>query len=142
MFDLTDFGHPLRELDRLQEDLERLFTGVRRRLAVPASPPVAVWVNDEAVFVTAELPGVAAEDLDVSVVTDNLTIRGKRTSGDAPSKAYLRKERPEGEFVRTISLPFRVDPEEVEAKIKNGVLELRLGRAREDRPRKVAVRSE
>ena len=97
-----------------------------------------MYANEDGVAVTAELPGVRAEDLEVSAFQDTLTLRGKRPAPDE-ARAYHRRERQQGEFVRTLNLPFRVDPNRVEANLENGVLRLSLHRPEEDKPKRIKI---
>ena len=105
---------PFEEMRRLQDEMNRLFssTAVSRRRPPAGFPAVNAYANENGIALTAELPGVRAEDLDISVFRDTLTLRGKR---EAPEEAtaYHRRERLQGEFVRSINLPFQVDPERV-----------------------------
>jgi len=103
-------------------------------------PLVDVWTSQEGAIVIAEIPGVATEDLDVSVLADTLTIRGKREQPVLDEgEDYVRQERFTGEFVRAVQLPFRVNPDQVEASHHNGVLTIKLTRPAEDLPRRITV---
>lgn len=135
--------HPLgqlrAEMDRLFED----FLGGGARSVEPApgvrpSPAFNLWEEGDNLFVESELPGVRPEDLDISVVGDQLTLRGQRPApgGDV---AYHRQERWAGQFARQLSLPCQIDAEAVEATLRDGVLMLKLPKAPAHRPRKIAV---
>src|SRR5690606_31893910 len=92
------------------------------------------------VVLTAELPGVNPDDLDVSVVGDTVTLSGRREPDASDDDArYHRRERWHGDFTRTLQLPFRIDVENVDATFKKGVLMLTLPRADEDRPRRIEI---
>lgn len=133
-----------REMDRLQRDMNRLFnqyTSPRRRIT-PSYPAVNVWFNDESLVVSAEMPGVIAENLDINVQRDNLTISGTLGAEELPEGArYHRKERSSGQFSRTIQMPFAVDPDAVDASFKDGVLNITLPRAEADKPKKITIKS-
>ncbi len=131
---------PLEEIRRLQDEMNRLYSTTR---LTPAAnfPPVNAYANEDGVAITAQLPGVEADDLDISVFRDTLTLRGKRPPEPAEAKAFHRRERLRGEFVRNISLPFRVDPERVEASMQDGTLRLSLHRPEEDKPRRIRISS-
>jgi len=118
--------------------MERLFTGLQRPFA-PDFPAMNVWTNEEHAIVTAELPGVAEEDIDVSVTGSTLTLRGERKAAEGGE--YHRQEREEGSFVRTLDLPFQVNASQVEARLARGVLHIKLPRAEEDKPRKIAIQT-
>jgi len=129
-----------REFDRLQREMNRIVNDF-----VPGTlgsfPPINIWADEESVLVMAELPGVEAEELDVSIVGDSVTLSGERRTeqADDGDVRYHRQERWQGNFSRTMQLPFRIDAENVEANFRHGVLEVRLPRAAEDRPKKISV---
>jgi HSP20 family protein len=132
------FFDSFRELERMQSRLNRLFE--YSRASVVEFPPVNVWTSEDEALLTAEIPGIAAEDIDISIVNATLTLRGKREAEPVQEGQTLhRNERGFGQFARTISLPFRVDQDKVEANFKNGVLSIRLPRAEADKPRKISV---
>lgn len=133
-----------REMDRMQREMNRIFTDylpVRTRIA-PSFPALNLWINEESVIVNAELPGVKAEDLDISLEEGTLTLSGKRITEDLPEEGKAkRQERRYGNFTRNLHLPFKVDQEHVQATLKNGVLKLLLPRAEEDKPKKIIIRT-
>jgi HSP20 family protein len=132
-------------MDRLRREMNRLFSDwpARSRLGTaPSYPAMNVWVDENSAIVTAELPGVLPEHIDISVEDDTLTLRGDRQPDKAEEGlTYHRRERRYGNFVRTSKMPFRVDAENVEATFKNGILSVVLPRAEEDKPKKIAVRA-
>lgn len=133
-----------REMDRLQRDMNRIFTqhSPSRLRTAPSYPAINIWANEDSQFVSAEMPGVHVEDIDISVNGDTLTISGERSSGDIPENAhFLRKERGFGEFSRTIQLPFVVDAEKVEASFKNGVLIITLPQIEAEKPKKISIKN-
>jgi len=128
------------DMRRLQDEVNRLFSssfGGRRRPSA-GFPAVNAYANEDGIALTAEIPGVRPEDLDISVFRETLTLRGRRQAAEE-AKAYHRRERPQGEFVRTINLPFQVDPERVEANLQDGLLLLSLHRPEEDKPKRIKV---
>jgi len=137
--ELTGPWDPWKELDRLQDEVSRAF-GTGRVGPGWDYPPVNVWSGDEAVVVTAEVPGIDPADLDISVVNDTLTLRGARKAEELnKDERYHRRERGYGDFVRTVQLPFRIDGDHVEAKVNKGVLVVHLPRAAEDRRKRITV---
>jgi len=121
---------PFRNIRRLQDEVSRL-----------EFPAVNVFVNQDGVIITAELPGVRSEDLDILTHRDSVTLSGERQTETKEARGYHRRERRGGRFVRTVSLPFVVDPNMVEADLVNGVLTLVLPRAEEDKPRRINVKA-
>jgi HSP20 family protein len=133
-----------RDVDRLQREINRMFedySPMRLRTA-PSYPALNVWNSEQGLLVTAEVPGVSPEDIDISVIGDNLTLSGVRKPDELNEGArYHRQERGYGKFARTLQLPFPVNVEKIEATFKNGVIHIAMPRAEEDRPRKIAVKS-
>jgi HSP20 family protein len=129
-----------RELDRLQDEVNRLFSGVRPR---PAEfPALNVYASADDAVVTAEVPGVDPESLDVAVEDDVLTIRGTRPEpATTDGRTWHRRERGHGDFLRSLTLPFRVESDRVEADYSRGILSVKLPRAEADKPRKIQVKT-
>lgn len=133
---------PFAEMRRVHNEMNRLFTEFEDRRTTAAFPPINLWVGDNSVVVTAELPGIAEKDLDLAVREDTLTIQGKREpvgEADSDSVAWHRRERLYGTFSRAVELPFRVDPDKVQARFANGVLEVELQRPEEDKPKRIRI---
>ncbi|MBI4615708.1 MAG: Hsp20/alpha crystallin family protein [Planctomycetes bacterium] len=133
-----------REFGRLQQECSELFS---RRGAGRADggtyPALNVWMDEEDATVQAEVPGIDPKDLEISVVGQTLTLRGARKPLELKEgESYHRRERTSGEFTRTVELPFRVDGDKVSASYSKGILEIRLPRAAQDRPTKIAVKAE
>ncbi len=103
-------------------------------------PPVNVWEEGENLLVEAELAGVKGEDLDISVVGDELTIKGRRTGGE-DGITFHRRERATGEFVRVLRLPVEVDANRVDAALNDGVLLITLPKSEAAKPRRVQVKA-
>ena|SRR4030065_464951 len=99
---------------------------------------VDVEAGDEAYDISALVPGLEADDLEIEVLNNTVTIRGEFKDGNDHSK-YLVSELPSGRFGRVITLPTAADANKVEATIKNGVLSLRIPKAEEDRPKTIKV---
>lgn len=143
---LSDFGRfgfePLfGEMRRMQNEMNRLMSGAGASAVARGFPPLGLWVGENSVVVSAELPGVGAEDLDITVHEDVLTLQGKREAKDVGEDVvWHRQERDYGGFSRTIQLPFRVDPERVNARFDNGVLQIELRRPEADLPKKIQIR--
>lgn len=135
---------PWREIRQLREEFDRMMnrrssTSVNRPSEFPA---VNIWSNEENIIVTAELPGVQVDDVNLTVHNDQLTVRGKRQCHEcAENEVFHRRERGFGEFVRTIGLPFAVDSEKVDATFSNGILKITLPRAEADKPKQISIKS-
>ncbi|KEO55281.1 Hsp20/alpha crystallin family protein [Thioclava pacifica] len=110
--------------------------------ARPAFPAVNIWQNDEAVAITAELPGVDPADIDIHVKDNVLTLSGERKAPDLPEGArWHRNERGYGKFSRAVRLPFAASDDKVEARMTDGVLRIVVGRPEEDKPKKIAIKA-
>jgi HSP20 family protein len=133
---------PFRELRRLQSEMDRLMgtlSGAAEFAAGGAFPAVNVYAGQEGIAVVAELPGVEKDDLEVQAHQDTLTLRGTRRPASERGDAYHRRERRSGAFTRSIHLPYRIDPDRIEAHLENGVLRLSLARPEEDKPRRITI---
>ncbi len=128
---------PFAVLRRLQEQGDRTFATQRN---VASFPAVNLWQGSDSAALTAELPGVDPADVDVSVKEDLVTISGERKPPATDDAAvWHRRERGYGRFSRVVQLPFRVDPDRVEARLQDGVLQMELHRPEADRPRRIAI---
>jgi HSP20 family protein len=131
---------PFTELRRMQSEMNRLFSGFGAATA-REFPPINIWLGDNSVVVTAELPGVTASDVNLNLQEDVLTLAGKREPKTQQGNVnWQRRERAYGNFSRAVQLPFRVDPEKVQARFNNGILEVELQRLEADRPKKIEIR--
>ena len=138
---------PFKEFAHMQDRLNRAFSDAYGRsdegLFSSGSwlPPVDIYQNGEHELVLkAELPDMARENIDVTVVDGTLTIRGeKKLSSEVKEEQFHRVERRYGTFSRSFSLPPTVDAGKVGAEYKNGVLTVKLPMREESKPRQVKV---
>jgi HSP20 family protein len=114
---------PFRDVRRLQAEMNRLFENSAPQRAGDF-PAVNVYANQDGAVITAELPGVRSDDLDISVHRDSVTLAGERRTETDEATGYHRRERGQGRFVRALSTPFQIDPKRVEASMRNGALEV------------------
>jgi HSP20 family protein len=133
----------------LREAMDRLFqeSVVRpgSRILAPYGGELALdmYETDNEVVVTAALPGVKPEEVEITITGDTLTIKGETTSGTTVEKVnYLRQERRYGAFTRTIALPTPIQADKAEAKFKDGVLTLSIPKADEAKPKTIKVKTE
>ena len=132
---------PFVELRRMQSEMNRLFSGFSATTARDF-PPISIWLGDNSVVVTAELPGVARNDVTINLQEDVLTLEGKREPTlQQDNVNWQRRERAYGTFQRAVQLPFRVDADKVQARFNNGILEIELERLEADRPKKIEIRA-
>ena len=138
---------PFGVLKSFQDEINRLFDGDSygsvAAIASSTNPRINVWSDDDHVVVAAELPGINPDALEVSVLDNSITLRGKRSTLNAPGaeKRILKSERFAGEFSRTVDLPFTVNSAGVEAEYKAGILSVKLPRAEEEKPKRISVRT-
>jgi len=119
--------------------MNRLFFGYAP--AAREFPPINIWLGDDSVVVTSELPGVTADDVNISLQEDVLTLAGARRPKQEQDTNWQRRERAYGTFSRAIQLPFQVDPDKVQARFNNGSLEIEMERLEADRPKKIQIRA-
>lgn len=128
-----------KELDSLQNEFERIFSSMFPTHAAEY-PATNVEVTDSGAVLEAELPGVKADNLEIEVVHDTITLKGRiEKEAEENASRYIRRERGYGEFARSISFPFRLDPEKVSARLENGILRIELKRPEEEQPRRITI---
>jgi len=129
---------PFSELQRLQRDIDRVLVGNQDSRDV--FPAVNVWASNENVIVTAELPGMSADSIDISVQGDQFTLQGERMPDETSEDVVChRLERGAGKFTRVLHLPYEVDSGKVIAKYHSGVLVVTLPRTETSKSRKIIV---
>jgi len=127
------------EMLNLQREMNRLFSNMGQK-SPQEYPAVNIWEKGGSAVITAELPGIDPEKLDISVSGDTVTISGealRETLGDG--ETYLRQERGIGNFKRNIQLHFQINAQEVEARYEKGILAIVLPRVKEDLPKKIKI---
>lgn len=132
------------DMDQLQREMNRLFDATNKGHVFnsPSYPAINIWTNEDGQHISAEMPGVHPDNIDIDVTGDALSISGERKPDEVAKEAhYHRRERSYGSFSRTIQLPFMVDTSKVEANFKNGVLMISLPRAEADKPKKITIKS-
>ena len=138
---------PARELQTLQQEVNRLFgaafdSGAAGNSEIPRRwiPAMDLLEEDERFVLRADLPGVEEESINVELQDNVLTISGERAPEHrAQDGGYQRLERAWGAFSRSLTLPAGIDPESIEASLNNGVLEVRVPKPEERKPRRVAI---
>jgi HSP20 family protein len=136
---------PFREMASLQNDMSRLMNGILGTANGNGDtrtwiPPVDVWETADEVVYAFDLPGMSEEDVSVELDEGTLTISGARERTDEVSNDSLyRYERRFGSFSRTIGLPQGVTDDSVRAEYKNGVLEVRVTKPEQPKPRRIQI---
>lgn len=135
------FGTIDQELRRMQRDVDRMFNryGMRSERTLPA---VNAYADSDEVLVTSELPGVTPEDIDISIEGNTLGLTVARKPDEAKEgQQYQRRERWYGRFSRTLTIPFQIDQDKVNARFSKGILYLTLPKAESEKPRKIQVQA-
>lgn len=136
---------PLREVDTLQREMNRLFdhlapTWERDANNIAFLPAVELHETPEAIQLKLEVPGMEAKDLDVQVTAEAVAISGERRSEmKTEEKGLTRSEFRYGSFRRVIPLPGRIQNDQVQAEYKNGILSLNLPKVEAEKNRVVKV---
>ena len=133
------------QLSQFQREMNRLFDrwGGATPAAAPAFPPVNVREEDDHVVLEAELPGLQLKDLEIFVTGGNqLTLKGERRPELPEKGVWHRQERGFGKFSRSLTLPFAVNSDKVDARFENGVLLVKLPKHESAKPRKIQVKGE
>ncbi|MBD1938736.1 Hsp20/alpha crystallin family protein [Microcoleus sp. FACHB-68] len=136
---------PFREIDSLQREMNRLFDTLTpaadgRTNGVAFIPAAEMQETPEAIHLKLEVPGLEAKDLDVQVTAEAVAISGERRSeAKTEENGMMRSEFRYGKFQRVIPLPGRVQNNQVQAEYKDGILQLTLPKAEEEKNRVVKV---
>jgi len=137
---------PFEELDRMRRQMDRVLSSYSDDMpgsGIAGVFPLANLSEDkDAYYVRAELPGIKANDLDISITGKTLSISGERSiTAHGDKVKYHRREREAGSFSRVITLPGQADANKVEAQCSNGVLTIVLPKAESAKPKQIAVKA-
>ena len=142
---------PMSDLISIREEMNRLFDNFfgelpERRMGLLEgewSPSVNVAETDEEIVVTAELPGVKQDDVDISVADNILTLKGeKKEEKEIKKENYHRVERRYGSFQRSIGLTVGVQANKAKASYKDGILTVTIPKAEEAKPKQIKINIE
>lgn len=144
--------NPTADTSNLSQRMERFFdemvgrgmrTSEERSLRGSWAPAINILEREEAMVITADLPGLKAEDVEVTVEEGTLTIRGERKLDElSEGETYHRVERLYGVFERSFTLPSSIDVERIDARFANGEMILNLPKREESKPRSVKIKVE
>jgi HSP20 family protein len=137
-----------REMDRMMEDFvgrrsrwPSLWSGEPGRELI--SPAIDIYEENDDIVVTAELPGMTKDDIEVDVADSHLTLKGEKKKDEKiEEEDYFACERSHGAFHRSLELPAHVQADKVTASFKNGVLEIRLPKTEEAKTKEIKVKIE
>jgi HSP20 family protein len=138
---------PFRELAALQNEMSRWMSGV----SGPGNgsgqssswlPAVDVWETEKELVLSFDLPGIPEDKIAVELDENVLTVSGERErTSEHSSERFYRFERRYGQFARSVSLPAGVDDDDVQASYRDGVLEIRIAKPEEQKPRRIEIGS-
>ena len=140
------YDSPFADFDQLRRGMLRLFDSVAGDasgdVGAGVFPPMNITQDDDNFYLRAEVPGIKADELSISAVRNRVSVSGRRQiPAEHERVSYHRKERAEGSFNRTVTLPSEVDAQRVDARYADGVLTLTLPKAEEAKPRQIPVRT-
>ena len=144
-FSDESFRRPFRELERMRQDMDRLMEGFGGRFyRLPTAgvfPLINLTEDKDSYFVRAELPGLKADELEISASGNTLAISGERKIAlEGETVRYHRREREAGTFSRVISLPGEVDSDRINAELKDGILTIHVPKAEKAKPKQISVK--
>ena len=134
---------PFRELGTLQSEMSRLMNGMLEgngRQSQNWVPALDVWETPTEVVYAFDLPGIREEQITIEVKDETLTVSADREKTEETSeKGFYRFERRYGTFARAVGLPQGVDQDNISARYENGVLEVRVPKPEEQKPKKIEL---
>jgi len=138
---------PTRELHTVQSEINRLFNSFFDTPAPDGGNQLRRWIpatdlveNESEYVLRADLPGLTQDDVSIELDDNVLTLSGERKAEhEGREEGYYRLERAFGSFARSLTLPDGVDPDGITANFRNGVLEVRVPKPEQRKPRKVAI---
>lgn len=139
---MTFYISPYRRMTNMREAMNRMFEeSIAETSASEREMRLAVdvQVEDEAYELIALVPGLEADDLNIDILNNTVSLRGEFKSNEKEDGKYLICELPAGRFSRVITLPTALDPTNTDASIKNGVLRIRVPKAEAHKPKSIKV---
>ncbi|MEW6218190.1 MAG: Hsp20/alpha crystallin family protein [Thermodesulfobacteriota bacterium] len=136
------FWNPWVEFERLHREMDRLLYGVPSAVSprMGVFPALTVSEDRDALYVRAEMPGIKAEDVEISLEDGTLLLKGERRPIQPEGNvSYHRRELEYGRFSRAITLPSKIRMDKVKATTRDGILTITLPKAEEAKPRRITV---
>lgn len=133
---------PFQDLNTLRRGADRLLDSSLVGLPRGASPALDMYETDKEIVISAAIPGVDPNDLQITVVGDTVQIKGEvKTEEEKKERNFFFRERSYGAFSRTLALPSYVEPDKAVAEFENGVLKLCIPKAKAHQPKVIEVKS-
>lgn len=129
-----------REMDRIRKEFDNIFSGYQRVTDSGTYPLLNVYDNRDEVIVTAELPGMTKEKVNITFMDEVLTVSGKlEPLSDTQKMTAVRRERSIGAFEKRVHVPFKVQQDKISASFEDGVLTIRMPKSEEARPKTITI---
>jgi HSP20 family protein len=137
---MNDFAPLMRLQNEMNHLFESFFDDLPAARGYAATyPALNLWEDADVAYVEAELPGLGMDDVEIYVTGNDLTIAGQRKIDKPQGASYFRQERPSGQFSRSLTLPWEIDADKVQAKLHDGVLTVTLPKCESCKPKKIQV---
>ena len=134
---------PFQELRRMREEMDRMFEGMMPSptwAAPMMAPAVDVYEKDGNIIVKADVPGLKKDDLEVTATEDSISLKGEfKKEEKVEEQGFYRQERRFGRFFRTIPMPTAINPDQVKASFKEGVIEVTAPKAEAEKAKEKKV---
>lgn len=147
MLDFPNYGwrSAFDELERMRQDMDRLFGQVAGRAYWPTHagvfPLVNVTEDKDHFYIRGEIPGMKSQEINISATGRNLTISGERKiASEGENVRYHRREREDGKFSRVIALPSDIQVGKIEANYVDGILSIKIPKAEEAKPKQIIIK--
>jgi len=140
------FDGPFADFDSVRREMQRLLDSVGEGVVTDARagvfPPMNITQDGESFYLRAEIPGIKPGDLSITAHRDRVSIAGRREIPQEHERAsYHRRERAEGSFNRTVTLPSEIDADRIDARCTDGVLTLVLPKGEQAKARRITVKT-
>jgi HSP20 family protein len=128
------------EMERLRREMNSLFSNYGQTSGSATYPLMNVYDDKDAIIVSAELPGLVKDQVDITFSDGILTVSGKQQSlAKTKNMIVIRKERSEGDFEKTVRLPTKIKQEAIKASFSNGILTIIMPKSEEVKPKAIAI---
>ena len=142
VFSPLNNSDPFTDMRRMQSAMNRLFNRPRASGQSATYPPVNFWASQDNIVMTTELPGLTEQDIELTVKDMMLSIRSTYPEQKSDDDiVWHRRERTDGTFLRSVELPFRVNPDHIDARFENGVLTVEMQRPEDDKPKRIEIKT-
>jgi|WetSurMetagenome_2_1015567.scaffolds.fasta_scaffold98148_2 HSP20 family protein len=128
------------EMERLRREMNGLFSNYGQSSGSATYPLMNVYDDKDNIIVTAELPGLVKDQVEITFSDGILTVSGKQQPlAKTKNMSVVRKERPEGNFEKTVRLPTQIKQDAIKASFSNGILTINMPKAEEVKPKTIAI---